>query len=269
MPEIDINKVSGLYGPGTYWAWILSMLSAAITLHKEHSNQEGSVPPDLIAASIYPLVAFIDMARRTNRNDIHWAQDFQAQAAFHVVYATSWCTAIFSLCTSSKFWILFMHVTLSALLNSVIMFNVLGGVLSRIEDEGDSKMTLVLSSGLAVSQGLSLFIYWAHRRRFRLSGQPDFIVAVLAFTLVHTFLARVELLPQSFSPRTGANISDLDQAASLATAIILLSYQWRLIPRYVASIFTNLRRTFVENEAVMLSTPTKAVDEPPQIESVQ
>jgi hypothetical protein len=261
MPAVEIEKVSGLYGPGTYWAWAMSMISAAITLHKQRSNNERLLlPPDLMAASIYPLVSFIDMVQRTNGNDIHWAQDFQAQAAFHVVYTTSWYTGIFVLATSSKIWTIFMHCALSALFNSVVIFNLLGGVLDRTKgDVGEGKILFIISSSLVASYGLCFFIPWVHRRRFRSTDQPEFIFLFLAFTFVHALIAGVGLLPRSFSPRTGSSIVDLDQAVSLATAIFLLSYQWKLwtliplIPQYIASIFPISPRAPVENEDIEMA----------------
>jgi hypothetical protein len=112
----DLEEFSGLYGPGPYYAWLLAMLSAVCTQYYRSEEQRRLFSADLLSASAYIVVSITDMVRRDGQQN--GVDDFQAQAAFHVVYVASWCSFIFSLFTRSNIWVNFLYGTSTVLFTS-------------------------------------------------------------------------------------------------------------------------------------------------------
>ncbi|PVF91538.1 hypothetical protein CPB86DRAFT_316763 [Serendipita vermifera] len=84
QPCLTLGSVSGFYGPGAYWGWILTILSAMVDM--ESKDEEDGISPDFVAACLYTLVAMVDVQFRLDITQ-NAKKDLQLQAALHIVYA--------------------------------------------------------------------------------------------------------------------------------------------------------------------------------------
>ncbi|PVF95949.1 hypothetical protein CPB86DRAFT_787506 [Serendipita vermifera] len=194
------EQVSGFYGPGTYIAWLLSMLSGAI------ASPQGKRPSmEILSASMYAAISAMDVMIR-GRND-----DFQARAAFHIVYVASCCSLVLVLVTLAKVWASFLHCTLVTLLSYMLV---------------DIYVQL-----WRLSMGLSLFCWIIGIGYLLLIGllhlDHGFSHVIFLSLFTHAIVAFRGHRPSSFFPATSSKLSDLDQAATLATAVIMIIYQWK------------------------------------------
>ncbi|PVF91633.1 hypothetical protein CPB86DRAFT_820336 [Serendipita vermifera] len=77
-----IESASGFYGPGTYWAWILTTLSAMLNTMLPYQNKAISL--DLIGSSLYALTSMADFQLQVCLECKHQS-DFQAKASLQIV----------------------------------------------------------------------------------------------------------------------------------------------------------------------------------------
>jgi hypothetical protein len=203
--KTSLEEVSGFYGPGTYCAWLIAMFSAAIT-----SKQQKRPSVDLVSATIYVLISGTDIAFRYGSGN----GDFQSRAAFHIIYVASCCSCILLLLTLSKVWATLLHFTLVMILNLITHENNFRFPFSLTRNDNVGAWPAVLS-------GVFIWIGFAHYYA------TFFIPVLIQFIVVHGIVEASGYRPISFFPHTGASLSDLDQAAALATAIMLFLYQWK------------------------------------------
>jgi hypothetical protein len=203
--NISLGQVSGFYGPGTYCAWLITMFSAAI-----NSKQRKRPSVDFISAIVYVLISCADMTLRYKSG----SGDFQARAALHIVYVASCCSCILLLLTLSKVWATFLHFTLVMILNPIIDEKKFRFPFSKSRNDNVGIWPALLS-------GVFIWIGFAHYYG------TYFIPVLIQFIVVHGIVEASGYRPMSFFPHTGASLSDLDQAAALATAIMLFLYQWK------------------------------------------
>ncbi|PVF91728.1 hypothetical protein CPB86DRAFT_791837 [Serendipita vermifera] len=226
---LSLESVSGFYGPGAYWAWVLTILSAIVDMVS--SNEGDRISPDFVAACLYTLVAMVDIQFRFKITR-HIDRELQLQAALHIVYtALSVSSLAFVLgqylCERKPFdlyvpperfsgpwkfriWAPFMLLTTIQTLSA---WHTAFGV----DPESDAKRFAVL---------LYMSIIFFYSNWFiKLS-----VCALLLWYWVYDGVEPVrrgKLLWPTSAPHTGSSILDMDQIAGLVTTVVLLSIYWK------------------------------------------
>jgi hypothetical protein len=244
-PCTKMEDVSGFYGPGAYWAWILTMFSATIS-SIWRDEEEYSISIDFVAACLYTLASMGDVQLRfCSQTDIK--SDFQAQAALDITYVafflTSWVVLLhiwrlerrespFRRPTPSKaqrykhrIWAAFFFVigvhTMS-----------LGHYLFDILDLVQMEPPMILCLGAFA------FIFY-----LPMSLMMRFILWIYLEVIIG-FRIRTELFSSPISaPRTGAKFTDMDQIISFLTTVVVLLVQWR-IHQHTLDLFMWFRGSF-------------------------
>jgi hypothetical protein len=217
--------VSGFYGPGVYWAWILTMVSATInTLMRQ---KEDSVSMDFYAVCIYALATMGDLQFRLCKTcDIK--QDLQAQASLQIAFVCLLCVSIiFMLCQ-----LVFELQEVKGLADALFgpkRFQVWAAFLFIIVAQIASLSNSISKIGesLVVDFVFSLFLSW-------FAVPPYSYIKPIPGLLLYIFLdASVRDLrnnPPYFSlspPQSGSSISDIDQILSLLATLTWLAIQWK------------------------------------------
>ncbi|PVF91536.1 hypothetical protein CPB86DRAFT_878461, partial [Serendipita vermifera] len=231
QPCTTLEDVSGYYGPGAYWAWLLTTLSAAAsTLSKADM---GSISMDFIASSVYVIAAMGDFQFRLCLGcDIK--SDFQAQAALHIISVSGLCNFIFLSMGEWKFRGKVDRGPLSSgkwvLWRTLLSFITIESI-SRIywvqedRDFGPSVSVLLLF-GLML---LQLYIFRNTTNSWIQRALPYWLVCLLLGTCTFKYQRDERLYAWLLSPPpTQAKFSDMDQIVPLAATMLALSAQWKV-----------------------------------------
>jgi hypothetical protein len=229
QPCLTVNSVSRFYGPGVYWAWVLTLVSASVAMIA--NKRENQIPFDFIAACVYTLGAMVDVQFRLYTSpDIK--TDFQSQAALHIIYvALLWSSLSFIIGQwiyemeehdpykwinvlsgpwTLKAWAPFMLVTIIEALS--IMHRTPGPFGEAVvADLG----TLVLTA---------CFLYMP-------SAPGKLLLRLLLYGLLDVLVGQQQRT-ESYSwptstPHTGSNILDTDQLIGFTITFILLVIHWK------------------------------------------
>jgi hypothetical protein len=249
QPCTSIEDVSGFYGPGVYWAWILTMISSAFSCFPR--DKRGGIPLDFITACLYALASMGDVQLRVCTG-CNLKSDLQAQAGLHIAFVALLIgkfTFILSQWTLEKqqpdhreivhvlwrsrmfqVWAAFLLVIAAQIL--LLTHSILGIMDSLVTD-------------LLITFFMSLFIFGPHT-----------VPKLLSFIYIWVFLGgphgrhlRTEpFLWPIFSPRTGAKITDMDQIISLGTTIVALSIQWKVWSRSLEGFSIMRRHLWVKRQ---------------------
>jgi hypothetical protein len=229
-----LESVSGFYGPGAYWAWVLTMVSATIQSLSGDDNKR--ISNDFIAACIYTLVAMGDAQLRMC-SDCDLKSDFQAQAALHVTWATFICCIIIVpliqwVCQKNnqrkvdtlngpwrfRSWTAFMIVAIV-----------------QISSTYPSKQGFIpmMVTHMGIAMMVAFFILPPSTIT---KPGPGAVLYICCHSIYGKYLPMERIPLPIFAPRTGSSIMDMDQMIGLGTAILFLVLQWkpwRLILRFL------------------------------------
>lgn len=226
----DISQVSGLYGPGAYGAWLLTIASATINVILESRTPSANPPTfstHFILSTLYLAVSSIRFYRRALAISFAThllAKDATCQAAMHVCYVA---IPFFAVCIvnskqASRYVWMAAYIGVGAWALPLIW--------------GDKEYITLDYRELAF-QGL--FTAWhfiavyvldlieTSHQQFKSLFTPGFII-------IHYILLEVggrrplSLSPRSLTPSTESKLFDLDQLACLLITIITLAYQWKI-----------------------------------------
>jgi hypothetical protein len=244
-PYTKMEDVSGFYGPGAYWAWILTIFSAAIsTIWRD--EEDYSISIDFVAACLYTLASMGDVQLRfCSQADIKG--DFQAQAALDITYVAFFLTS----------WIVLFHIWRLGRRESrfhpptpsraqrykhrvwTAFFFVIG---VHIMSLGHHLFDIL---DLAQMEPLMILCLGAFAFAFYLPMSLVMRVTLWIYLeVIIGFRIRTELFSSPISaPRTGAKFTDMDQMISFLTTVVILLVQWR-IPQHTLDLFMWFRRSF-------------------------
>jgi hypothetical protein len=229
----DIEAVSGLYGPGTYIAWVLCTISAIIGSATKDPPSRG-LSPDQIASFIYSISTMYWYYGR-----IVWyrpwgldlIQDHSVQAASFVLNVSTLFHGLGFILSSErkkKPWLFFVvWDAWLACISPMILVDI-------------PSLLLVVTVFPMLQSLVPTFMIL-----FRLSPWKLVLLSLLPFTLLEAVRCQFSTTSLLIMPKTASSLTDLDQFVSLITALILVVYQWRLWN--LADIAHKLRRRFGRN----------------------
>jgi hypothetical protein len=233
-PNIELASVSGFYGPGTYWAWVLCTMSAVVGSTTD--KNPSLLSPDQVASFIYFLSSIYGNGRRIARCQYplydNLIQDPSFQAASFVLNTATLVYglgAAFSTPRKKIPWIVF------AVWSLVLLF---------LSPMAHSDTSLQWACTFII-----LVMYYPIGIGAILTGHAWKISPFLLvpFTLLEMIKARsLGIDPTFITPRTTSKITDMDQIAALLAAIGVIVYQWKLwnVPYNIAR---RIRRRFQRN----------------------
>jgi hypothetical protein len=227
QPCTTVESISGFYGPGAYWAWILTTISAIASTLSAGGEKELSI--DFVSSSLYTLVAMGDLQLRACvKCDPQF--DFQVKASLQVISMSSILCFLALLVgeiwrkgdntgPSSGRWqlwkaLLFFPFLQAALWVSWIIkhsISVLLGIFMVVCFAGGG-MWLVLQENVA----------WRIIRHSYLCLIAH-MLAAFQWSDQTSLLTRPTLIPLS-----GAKLSDMDQVLTLVAAILVMIVQWKV-----------------------------------------
>ncbi|PVF93684.1 hypothetical protein CPB86DRAFT_829135 [Serendipita vermifera] len=232
LPE----DVSRFYGPGVYWAWILTTISATASaiVHISAQDARKILSNDFMAVCLYALVAMGDVQLRMCATcDIN--SDLQAQAAIHILWVAFICGLVaFAL---GQLVYEFKHGIGTDVLDSSREFRAwtafLLAIIAQLASGSFFQESIVLT--IVVDWGVSIVLI-----EFLLA--PPTVTKIVSGSVLYIYPYAVYSEKQStgsllwpiFPPKTASNILDMDQVVILTATIVLLSLQWeiwRIVPK--------------------------------------
>lgn len=232
-PNPDISKVSGFYGPGTYWAWVLGMISVVTgTLFEDNTRRSTLRPsPDFLVCMVYAIASAIHFYQRSyalflGKHEL--VQDAEIQATMHILYTAIPFFAVATAYKAAETQVIWL---LAYLLGGGLAMPVIwGGDFRKMEwEKGSSEMRF---QGCYAAWHLIILIIvntlQEHYPRYIKLAPPLILVAHLGILEIGGRRPPSFSFSSSFTPYSGSSLSDMDQATSLASAAILLAYQWKL-----------------------------------------
>jgi hypothetical protein len=241
----SVEQVSGLYGPGTYMAWLVVAYSSALSSiwhsgGSKHGADTSTRDLDSFAALLYPIVTLADILSRLVRCKI----DPQIDAAMFVVLSSmmilrpaarlSWQhekaepTDQLIPQTHGQ-WVgevvhFLSHLILWTVTGEPYAYTGLGWAVYGL-------LLVVMLYSLVCSEFLTdtyPYRQWAYRPRLERAGV--FCALQLVFGIILLTTGHYSILPA-----TGASLLDLDQAAALLAAVLVLLYsKWGVFETLVS-----------------------------------
>jgi hypothetical protein len=234
-PNTELASVSGFYGPGTYWAWVLCTISAVVS-SKTDNNNTLPISADQVASFIYSISSMYGNGGRIARCQYplqdNLIQDPSLQAASLVVNTAVLLYgfgAAFSTQRRKIPWVVFAVWSLLVLFFSPTVHPDTFLHLIYVET------ILLVYTPIGVGAILT-------QHAWKIS--PFLLVP---FTLLEMIKARsLGIDPTFITPRTTSKITDMDQIAALLATIGVIVYQWKLwnVPYNIAR---RIRRRFQRN----------------------
>jgi hypothetical protein len=229
QPCTTVESISGFYGPGAYWAWILTTISAIASTLSAGGEKDFSI--DFVGSSLYVLAAMGDLQLRAClKCDPQF--DFQVKASLQVISMSS-ILCLLALSTG-EFWrkgdstgpsrrwqlwqaLLFFPFLQAALWIAWIM-------------KHSISVTLVIFMVVCFAGGgmwlvLEENVYWRTIRHGYLCLVAH-MLAVFEWSDQVSLLTRPTLIPLS-----GAKLSDMDQVLTLMATLLVMMVQWKVWPR--------------------------------------
>jgi hypothetical protein len=225
QPCTALHDVSGFYGPGVYWAWILTIISATInTLRRKN---EDSVSIDFYAVCIYALATMADLQFRLCKTcDIK--RDLQAQASLQIAFVSLLCVSVIFMLCQLVFELQEVKRPVYALFGpkryqvwAAFLFIIIVQIASL------SNSTSKIGESLVGDFIFSLFLV-----HFAIPPYSYFkpIPGLLLYIFLDASVRDLRNDPPYFSlspPQSGSSISDIDQILSLLVTLTLLAIQWK------------------------------------------
>lgn len=240
-PDVEISSVSGFYGPGTYWAWVICTLSAVVgSTIDTHSSSVLST--DQIVSYIYSTFSVYWCYLRIVRYGLFGPnifQDLSVQAASLVLNVSSLfhgLGAVLGISEKKKPWVLFACWDLWLLTFSPAMTA--------------NTFSIWLHSSISIVGLVIAFIEPNYRRSWKVV-----ILLLATFVLLEgTKAHHPGTYPFSFTPKTTSNLTDMDQMVSLVTAIAVVIYQWQLwnVPGVVQRFREHFQRKLPPQDSNLL-----------------
>jgi hypothetical protein len=225
QPCMTIEDISGFYGPGVYWAWVITTISAMVSTLS--ADRDKIVSIDFIGSSLYALASMGDLHLRFCQT-CDQQIEFQLKASLQVISTSS----ILSFLTlfigefwhkddntvfSSGRWQLWKAFLLAPLIQGVFWVS----------------WSIRYSFRLEVMFFLFLCI-WGGGLWYKLRDHAVWRTARYSYLLLvaHQFgyfdySKEASLTQPTFTLLSGAKLSDLDQALTLATTILVMMVQWK------------------------------------------
>ncbi|PVF91537.1 hypothetical protein CPB86DRAFT_316762 [Serendipita vermifera] len=229
QPCLTPESVSGFYGPGAYWGWILTILSAIADMVL--SNEDDGISPDFVAACLYTLVAMVDTQFRLNITR-HIKNELQLQAGLHVIYVAWLCSSLAFVLgqyiyESSHDVISFVIATLSGpwkfrLWAPFMLLTTMHTLTIGHTVVGVTPETFAIDAAVLAYTAM---IFFATGWFIKLVLWP-FLFCFLVYEGGKPVRRGKYLWPIS-APHTESSILEMDQIASLMTTIVLLSIYWK------------------------------------------
>jgi hypothetical protein len=238
-PGPEIDAVSGLYGPGAYIAWVLCTMSAIISSATE-KNPSSTLSPDIITSLLYSNVSVYwyhgrFFSRWTEGSDI--LQDYSAQTAsfvFNVSTLLHGLGYIFNSKRRKNLWAVF------------VVWDVWLSWISPVAFAFLARKSIVIQFYFAP---MILIITYIIVEYHNPSRWMLVLLPLLSFVLLEALRCQFSTARILVIPKTASNLTDLDQFVSLITAIVVLTYQWKLwnLASITRKLQTRSRRTPVQS----------------------
>jgi hypothetical protein len=207
----DIEAVSGLYGPGTYIAWVLCTLSAIIGSATEETPSRLSV--DQITSIIYSACSMywcqIHIQRQSDIPDV--SQNYTIQAGLFVLNVSALLHGIGWILSSGPrkaTWLLFLCWDIWILWLPMAMVNPV------------PISWIIHLVGVPMIVGIFSVINFNNPWK----SAPFLLLPFAVFEAARCQFSTTWIFG---IPKTTASLTDLDQFVSLVTATVLLIYQWK------------------------------------------
>jgi hypothetical protein len=226
--SVAIEDISGFYGPGAYWAWVITTISAmASTLS---AGRAETVSFDFIGSSLYTLASLGDLQLRACQN-CDQKIEFQLKASLQVISASS----ILSFVTliTGELWHKDNNTVFSSgqwqLWKALILVPLMQGSLWAFWWINHTDYPLSLQPVLFI---VSCSIVWGLWHMFRGNAFQRTIRYSYALMVAHglglfDYSKGSSFTRPTFSPLSGAKLSDMDQALTLATTTLVMMIQWK------------------------------------------
>lgn len=244
-----IEDVSPFYGPGAYWAWVLTTISALCSTLSMDRN--GVVSLDFIGPFLYAFASMADYQLRICA-DCQYQGDFQLKASLQIV-AVSSLFCFLTLCIGEGWhngdrtiltldqWQLWKSLLLAP------YFQVTIWILWVMSD------TIVGLVGIFFICYVALPGLWVQNREdgFTRGFRYFLLYAFVIIYVVHEQpVGRLSALPL-VPPLSGSKLSDVDQilTLSVATLVILVQWKaWRCIPSLASQRMKENKRTVLTRD---------------------
>lgn len=232
-PNLDLSNVSGLYGPGAYWAWVMGTTSAligAVSDSEEVVQKFPFVSLDFVISMLYVIATSFDFLRRAyliSLGEQLVRADVECQAAMHVCYMAL-PFLIIAITVSNR---TLRHIwTAAYLLGGAYAVPMIWGALDKKPGDYEYWFEGLYSVWQLLAYAILIPIDQAPPRVKR--------IFIPVFLFLHLCIFEYsERRPRSFAPISfftpisGSKITDLDQAVSLISAAFALAFQWWRYPR--------------------------------------
>lgn len=218
------ENVSGFYGPGAFWAWVLTSISAIFKTFAADRKIIASV--DFIGSFLYALAAMGDWQLRICPDCLEDDSDLQLKASLQIVGVSNlFCFLALVLgesyydemVLSSNHWQLWKAFLLAHYFQLTLW------------------VSQLIRNNIFEALMISICFFFSMGRLWTAARENGFVrciryycVALPIFSYVRGLgpAGRLSALPLS-PPLSGAKLSDMDQALTLVTAILILTAQWK------------------------------------------
>jgi hypothetical protein len=243
-PNTELASVSGFYGPGTYWAWVLCTISAIVSSSTDSNT--SPISADQIASFIYFISSMYGNGGRIARCQFplhdNLLQDPSFQAAslvLNTAISLYGLGATFSTERKRIPWVVF------AVWSLLVLF------LSPMAHLDTSLQWAYVFIILAMYCPIGVGAMLTEHSWIIL---PFLLMPFLLLEMVKAYSLGID--PTFITPRTTSKITDMDQIASVLTAIGVIIYQWELwnVPNVIRHIRTRFRRNPVRSNSIQLET---------------
>jgi hypothetical protein len=241
-PTTELASVSGFYGPGAYWAWVLCTISAIVGSIKG-KDTSPMLSSDQVASFIYSASSMYWYHARVvwyRLDGPNLLQDPSVQAAslvLNVSLLLHGFGALFSAKRKRIPWLVILVWDAWFLLLSPIMSVGLFPIIAHCG-------IFPLVCGIVFQN--------VDKIHHPLKIAPLPLMLFILFEAVKANNLGIHYIV--FTPRTTSHLTDMDQLVSLVTVIGVTLYQWELwnVPRVVRLLRTHLRRNPFKVNSVYL-----------------
>jgi hypothetical protein len=237
QPCTTIEDISGFYGPGVYWAWVITTISAMISTLS--ADRDKIVSIDFIGSSLYALASMGDLQLRACQKCTQQIE-FQLKASLQIISTSS----ILSFLTLfiGEFW----HKDDSTIFSSgqwqlwkaILLAPLMQGTLWTFWWINHTETPLLLNLFIftVVCYLGGIMWYMSREDAFRRTMRYGFLIVFAHVLGLFDYSKEPAYTRPTFNPLSGAKLSDMDQALTLATTILVMMVQWkawRRIPSWV------------------------------------
>ena len=225
----NISSVSSFYGPGAYLAWYITALTVTARHLWSKSSSPVVTPPsrwkpsgDVLAAVAYPVTALVDstiqLCRLRSKSDGDYAEFLAASFPLHAASTLALSTAVMGGNASSReryfvmiwfYWVMCQPTSISYLCG--------GGGVSATNFLEQYPLSTILGSVCTCLLTMAFKDVW-------IDSHPSTLPLILISQVILQCILMLNQPPFSIFPATGSVLADLDQAAALTTALVILLY---------------------------------------------